>query len=307
MVQFLFRAVLIILSIAWGLILFGAGQAGIYAWWFVMFFGLVGVLLLAAALVLLIVRLVKWRAGGRAPQAALIGLLALAVIAAWPAGWFMDLARIPYPASRERVQPAATIRLPIDQPARIAWGGDSVAVNYHVTNPFERWAYDLLGDPAALKVPDLPAYGIYGVEVLAPASGTVVGVRGDRADLPAGTELDSPDVHDMLGNYVFIRLDETNTYLVIAHLQQGSILVQPNQRVSEGMPIARVGNSGSTSEPHIHIHHQRQDPSQTNMLFAEGLPLYFRYIDGPPMPLGGVGVVDGREVPIGQIVTPNKQ
>jgi hypothetical protein len=71
------------------------------------------------------------------------------------------------------------------------------------------------------------------------------------------------------------------------------------------MPLAHVGNSGSTSEPHIHIHHQRQDPSQT-LLFAEGLPLYFRDIDGPAMPTGGIGIENGREVPIGMIVTPLK-
>lgn len=44
---------------------------------------------------------------------------------------------------------------------------------------------------------------------------------------------------------------------------------------------------GLASEPHIHIHHQRQDPAVYPLNFAEGLPLTFRDHDGPPMPAGG--------------------
>jgi hypothetical protein len=62
------------------------------------------------------------------------------------------------------------------------------------------------------------------------------------------------------------------------------------------------GNSGNTSEPHIHIHHQRQDPNDFPINFAEGLPLYFRDHDGPAMPEGGVEVVEGTPVPVGPTV-----
>ncbi len=289
-----------IVIIAWGLILFANGQPKIISWWFVMFFGFAGVLLVVLSLALILKEGVK----KRRPGTSLLALLIISLVAAWPAGWFFHIGHIAYPAGKDRVQPAVHIRLPVNQPVIVAWGGDSVEENYHVTVPFERWAYDLLAHPAALKSPDLEDYGIFGQTVIAPVDGTIVDVRDDMPDLPAGTELDDPNIHEMLGNYVFIQIEETETYLVIAHLMSDSVTVQPGQFVIEGTPIARVGNSGSTSEPHIHIHHQRQNPARSNFMLAEGLPLFFRDIDGPPMPTGGVAMVDGREVPVGMTISP---
>ena len=84
------------------------------------------------------------------------------------------------------------------------------------------------------------------------------------------------------------------TYLLIAHLKPGSVLVRAGDRVREGQPIGLCGNSGNTSEPHIHIHHQRQDPKGRPINFSEGLPLYFRDHDGAAMPEGGVEVRGGK-------------
>ncbi len=302
MIKILFFIITAILAAAWGMVFFGPCQTSILSWWFVMFFGLAGVIFTLFALVVIITRAVR----RRWPEKTLLLLLAISLIAAWPAGWFVDFGRIAYPVDLEATQPSVSIRLPVDQSVIIAWGGNTVDENYHVTVPFERWAYDLLAYPAALKTPNLEDYGIFGKTVLAPIDGTVVGIRNDMPDLPAGTEMDDPDVNAMLGNYIFLRIDETDTYLVIAHLMADSVKVKPGHHVKEGTPIARVGNSGNTSEPHIHIHHQRQDPTITSILLAEGLPLFFRDIDGPPMPTGGVGIVDGREVPIGMTVSPLK-
>ena len=41
--------------------------------------------------------------------------------------------------------------------------------------------------------------------------------------------------------------------------------MREGQHVNEGEFLAQVGNSGSSSEPHLHIHHQRQDPSKVSM------------------------------------------
>lgn len=45
-------------------------------------------------------------------------------------------------------------------------------------------------------------------------------------------------------------------HLMMGHLRQGSITVRVGDRVSEGQPIARVGNSGHSSAPHLHIQAQ---------------------------------------------------
>ena len=89
---------------------------------------------------------------------------------------------------------------------------------------------------------------------------------------------------------------------VIAHLKKGSVLVEAGDRVQEGEPIGACGNSGNTSEPHIHIHHQRQDPRNRPLNFSEGLPLYFRDHDGAAMPEGGFEVNNGEVTLTGAIV-----
>jgi hypothetical protein len=224
----------------------------------------------------------------------------------WPAGWWVGVGDIAFPAKASELTPAAWVRLPFDQPVRVGWGGDTAETNEpHVRVPFERWAFDFLADPAGVGSKDLNDYGIYGAKVLAPADGTVTDVRDDAEDLVPGTEPDDEgSLHDMLGNYVTVRLKDTGTYLVLAHLRQGSLTVRVGQPVREGDPLGQVGNSGSSSEPHLHIHHQRQDPAHT-VLLAEGLPLYFRDTTGPPMPRGGVQRTnDGREVPVGAVIAP---
>jgi murein DD-endopeptidase MepM/ murein hydrolase activator NlpD len=90
--------------------------------------------------------------------------------------------------------------------------------------------------------------------------------------------------------------------LIIAHLKPGSLLVKAGDQVEEGQKIAACGNSGNTSEPHIHIHHQRQDPRKYPVNFAEGLPLYFRDHDGPAMPTGGFRMENGEAVLLGPTV-----
>ncbi|ABS21779.1 peptidase M23B [Bacillus cytotoxicus NVH 391-98] len=108
----------------------------------------------------------------------------------------------------------------------------------------------------------------------------------------------------MVGNHIYIRLDETGTYLVLAHLKKGSVRVKKGQHIKEGTVVANVGNSGNSSEPHLHIHHQRQDPSKTSIFLTEGLPLYFRGIQGPAAPKGGVRIEQGKDVPVGDSVIP---
>ncbi len=214
----------------------------------------------------------------------------LAIIAMWPALWGVWPLALRYPVSIDRLRPATTVRLPTDAPLQVTWGGDTVWVNAHAAFPDQRWAYDLVVDPALSGSDRLADYGCWGVPVVAPVAGTVVvAVDGER-DQPPGQE--SRGYGHPAGNHVFIEL-ATGTYLAIGHLQRGSVAVQAGDPVAEGQVIGRCGNSGSTSEPHIHIHHQRQHPEASPAGIAEGLPLYFRDHDGPPMPTGGYRLMEG--------------
>lgn len=194
---------------------------------------------------------------------------------------------IAYPASLESTTPSATVRLPADVPLKVLWGGDSIKTNNHAFVPDQRWAYDLLVEPYNSGSDKLEDYGCYGVPVVAPVSGLVVKAHDGEPDAVPGVLTNN--FQAPTGNHVAIQLD-SGTYLLLAHLKEGSLLVKEGETVEEGQEIGQCGNSGNTSEPHIHIHHQRQDPNELPVNFAEGLPLYFRDHDGAPMPTGGIKI-----------------
>lgn len=287
---------MLILLILWTNILLIKGTSGVLSWWLIQVFGLIGVMVLLLTIVVLISKILR----RKRPGWSWIMLFILSLIATWPLGWLFHIGQQAYPANVNKVKPAVYIRLPINQPALVGWGGDRLQTNYHAIAPNERWAYDLLVQPAAVNSPNLEDYGIYGVEIVAPASGIVVSARDGEADLIPGKD----NYESMTGNHIAIRLDETGTYIMIAHLKEGSVLVKEGQHVDEGTIIAAAGNSGNSSEPHIHIHHQRQNPSNTSVFLSEGLPLFFRDIEGSSMPMGGIQLINGKETPVGETIRP---
>lgn len=58
---------------------------------------------------------------------------------------------------------------------------------------------------------------------------------------------------------------------------QDSIEVSVGEHIDIGDVIGKVGNSGTTSEPHLHIQHQRNNPLEMKFpVCAEGLPITFK-------------------------------
>ena len=295
-----FRAVLrwvlpVLLGIAllpsWVLFFSGGGWA-ILGWWVLMNSGQ---LLAPLTILVLIVHAVRKRRISRPMWVTLV----LALVTLWPGLWGFGLLTLPFPYDLEQSTPSATVRLPSNQTLRVAWGGDRLATNFHAWTPDQRWAYDLVVEPAAHGSENPEDYGCYGTPVVAPVSAPVHYSTDGAPDHTPGTV--SNDMQNPTGNTVVLALD-TGTYLVIAHLKKDSVLVEAGDQVREGEPVGACGNSGNTSEPHIHIHHQRQDPRNRPLHFSEGLPLYFRDHDGPAMPEGGFEVINGRVSLTGAIV-----
>lgn len=142
----------------------------------------------------------------------------------------------------------------------------------HAVWPSECYAYDIVKEPYNNNAHELSDYGIYLADVLCPVSGTVIDVADTEDDIPPNTE----DFKSALGNYIFIEVEETGTYFILAHLEKGSVNVSTGDYVEQGMIIAKVGNSGTTSEPHLHIQHQRNNPIEMKIaICAEGLPVQF--------------------------------
>jgi len=66
------------------------------------------------------------------------------------------------------------------------------------------------------------------------------------------------DNSNVFGNHVIIQPDGTDVLVFLAHMQKGSVIAKTGDRVAVGQPIGKVGNSGRTFEPHLHIHAQTQ-------------------------------------------------
>ncbi|MEE4375998.1 MAG: M23 family metallopeptidase [Candidatus Competibacteraceae bacterium] len=139
----------------------------------------------------------------------------------------------------------------------------------------QRYAIDWeqLDDQNRLFVGDaanVNSYHIYGNDVLAVADATVsVAVDGYPDQVPGGLPR-GLDVADADGNHIILDLGN-GLYVLYAHLQPGSIAVKNDDAVKRGQVIGRVGNSGNTTAPHLHLH-VMDSPSG---LIAEGLPYVF--------------------------------
>lgn len=292
------NSILAIILIALGInILIIQKSIGAVSWWLLYPFALIGAIILVIITIMLIVDIIKKR---RVKFSKIITLVLCAVIAI-PNFWLFGLFQIAYPASIKKASPFISIRSPFNEEVIIGWGGDELKYNYpHSLVPCEKWAYDILKLPANTGSSKLEDYGIYNKDVVAPISGTVVAAYDKEADIAPNTE----EFKTQAGNYVYIKIDKTGTYLLMNHFKQGTLLVKEGDHVDEGTLIGKVGNSGSTSEPHLHIHHQKQDPSKTSMFLAEPLPLYFRDIDGPTFPKGGLRMEDGVKYLSGNTIAP---
>ena len=192
----------------------------------------------------------------------------------------------------------AHLRLPFEPGATwfVVWGGDTRAQNYHVDYPDQRHAYDILikrdGSSHAGDGSRLSDYYAYGKRLLAPAAGTIVEAENGLPDNPIGVM----DPNHATGNHVLLDLGH-GEYLLMAHMQPGSVRVKAGDHLKAGQWIGLCGNSGNSSEPHLHIH--VQDKPGVLKPGVYGLPAtFYGYIDnGQPVAKGAP--VRGDEIAAG--------
>lgn len=182
-----------------------------------------------------------------------------------------------YDSPRLAYVPRTPLRLPFRGEWTVIWGGRELAQNYHARTRDQRFALDLVmlkdGKSHAGEGAELKDYWCYGQPILAPATGRVVWLQDSLADNRPG----KTDPAHPAGNAVI--LDHGNgEYSLLAHLQPRTLKVKLGERVSEGAVIGLCGNSGNTSEPHLHYHLQ-DGPKFGD---ADGLPPRFfdLFVDG---------------------------
>ena len=160
--------------------------------------------------------------------------------------------------------------LPFNEEWFVYWGGLTEEQNYHVREISQQYAYDLLvvkdgasytGDPKNNE-----SYFAFGKDIIAPCNARVVQViEGVPDNIPGIT-----NPRDLTGNTLVLQT-AIGEYILFAHLKEGSILVEEGQEVAQGEVMAQCGNSGNSTEPHLHLSLQ----NTVEMSEATGGKLFF--------------------------------
>lgn len=148
------------------------------------------------------------------------------------------------------------LNFPFDGKWMVLWGGDTKTLNQHHGIPNQNYAFDFLmadnnGKTHRNDGKKNDDYFAFGRKVLAPANGVVTDViQGVRDNVPG-----SMNSYSALGNTVIIKHQE-HEVSVLAHFKKNSIRVKVGNKVKKGQVLGLCGNSGNSSEAHIHYHLQ---------------------------------------------------
>ncbi|MHC5902806.1 M23 family metallopeptidase [Streptomyces sp. S6] len=195
--------------------------------------------------------------------------------------------------------------VPVGLPVAGRWralNGPGTKVPSHTHSYAQTYAIDLVHHPLEKDPP--PArrvwpvgrrpqhYPAFGSPVLAPGAGVVVEAVDRQRDHLSRTSLPGLAYffaegavrtlgwpRHLMGNHVILELED-GVYAVFAHLRKGSLKVAAGDRVVKGQQLAECGNSGNSSEPHVHFQLMDGPDPET----ARGLPFTWHYRDD-----GGAG------------------
>ncbi|HEV7733248.1 MAG TPA: M23 family metallopeptidase [Candidatus Binatia bacterium] len=125
----------------------------------------------------------------------------------------------------------------------------------------------LRGDPTKVE-----SFLAYDQPVIAVADGTVVDVLDGLDDQVPGSLPDPSTITiaNVDGNHVILDTGKGN-FVFYAHLKKGTVGVKLHDRVRRGQQLARLGNTGNTSAPHLHLHVM----TEPSALAGDGVPYVF--------------------------------
>jgi hypothetical protein len=147
------------------------------------------------------------------------------------------------------------------------WRGQSYGVDIEKLNNLGLRARGVLPK-------QVTAYEIFGEPLYAPCAGEVL-IAQDGVEEMVPPRMDR---QHMAGNHVILKCG--NAWILLGHLQKGSLRVNAGERLKQGELLGRVGNTGNTGEPHLHIHAQRPGTADAPL---SGRPLPIRFGDRYPV------------------------
>lgn len=202
------------------------------------------------------------------------------------------VAGIAFVANTEKQTPRQTsfsnavlARAPFDGDWLISWGGENPKDNHHIGSPPQDRAVDIRkiiegsGDQTSAGDPKKnESYGCWAQPIYSPIDGTVeVAVDGVPDNIPG--ELNRPSA---MGNYMMLKSAD-GFVVVLAHFKRGSIAKQVGEQVRAGDFLALCGNSGNSTEPHLHMH------VQSGMSMAKSIAMRIVF---PAIKVGGLQKTD---------------
>ena len=123
------------------------------------------------------------------------------------------------------------------------------------------------GDPA-----DNKNYRAYGHEIHAVADGIVTETKdGLPQNTPGAKSLAIPITLETIGGNHVITDMGNGLYAFYAHMQPGTLRVKVGDKVHRGQVLGLLGNTGNSSEPHLHF----DICNASSMLACEGFPYAF--------------------------------
>ena len=212
-----------------------------------------------------------------------IGLILLGGFGLWSATLIMEARQGRHPPAKAKV---LDLSFPMGPGVYlIASGGATGLVNGHflTLNPKterqrayrgQSFGVDLIkidawGLRSAGWRPADPAnYAIFGEPVYAPCDGDVLRAGDGMADM----RVPDTDRSQLEGNHVILQCGDVA--VLLAHFRQNSVRVTAGDRVQTGARLGTAGNSGQSTEPHLHIHVQ-QIPAEGPLLSGEPVHLTF--------------------------------
>jgi murein DD-endopeptidase MepM/ murein hydrolase activator NlpD len=208
---------------------------------------------------------------------------------------------LPSPETHEQ---STDLRLPFDGEWTVVNGSYEKAHSHSWGVYAQRYAYDFVVTDAEGWTHEgdgtrADQYRCWDEPILAPADGVVAEASDGHRDYPkAGGRID-PLQRDIRGNYVVLDHGD-GAFSVFAHLREGSVSVREGERVDRGQRVGRCGNSGNSTEPHLHYHVQDRASFYTGM----GLPVRFDDLRRDAGPGTDRETVARGYVSLGQRVTP---
>lgn len=156
----------------------------------------------------------------------------------------------------------------------VVWGGDTKGQNNHIDNQSQKNAFDFvimdnLGKSHTSEGKINEDYYAFNQPILSPCEASVVMVvDGVKDNIPGKL-----NPYLATGNTVVLKT-KNNEFIILAHFKQHSIVVKEGDTLAPGDLLGYCGNSGNSSEPHLHMHLQNIE----DMNMATGVKTYFNKI-----------------------------